>query len=605
MSPAQTTVAEVPVLDATSPWWWQRHRNAEHGVGSAVVLAQPVGVVGGSQVGWVDRRGRLYPSNAGWSLDWAVQVGDEWRFAGATSAVRHDLVDGNALVESRLRIEGGEVTHQVYAVPGSDGQVQVVVRLRNGGKVPVAVAAVLGPWNLHGAAPQSMTFGARAAALTVDGADVVGFSRPPAHVLTAGIGDDLSARLRAFAADAGSGRVATDDEAVAPLGGSLAAVWPLIHEGELALVTVAAVPQPQRRRSLRRRQPQPAPAVLRTDAVPGVDQIAAGWDRHIESGTTIDCPDARLARFIGYALPTALVLVGDDALAVVDRLRLAAALALWGHPSDAAALARLHADAEGTPEEAAAWLGAAAISDLMKPSEDIPDDLVPGTEWALRRLVKASPSVWTDVATTWGRHWLTARGQPAAATVTVERPDIPPAPGATNRAGYAALLAGAGRTAAAAELLTELAASVEADGGLDDGGIPPGLGCDVAALAESLLALVGLFVSVRADGAPAEGSATTTVQLVPEQIPSFVGHNWGANRLVTPAGSLSFAIRWHGPRPALLWELTLWSPTAPAAIDLRCGMDPSFAGLAAAGETLLAAPEGLVAAPPAEGDSFS
>jgi hypothetical protein len=49
-------------------------------------------------------------------------------------------------------------------------------------------------------------------------------------------------------------------------------------------------------------------------------------------------------------------------------------------------------------------------------------------------------------------------------------------------------------------------------------------------------------------------------------------------------GSVSFAIRWHGERPALLWEST-------HAGVVRCpGLDPSWRGTGMKGEALLAAP---------------
>ena len=49
-------------------------------------------------------------------------------------------------------------------------------------------------------------------------------------------------------------------------------------------------------------------------------------------------------------------------------------------------------------------------------------------------------------------------------------------------------------------------------------------------------------------------------------------------------GSVSFAVRWHGDRPALLWETTHLG-------DVRCpGLDPSWCGVGLKGEALLAAP---------------
>ena len=50
------------------------------------------------------------------------------------------------------------------------------------------------------------------------------------------------------------------------------------------------------------------------------------------------------------------------------------------------------------------------------------------------------------------------------------------------------------------------------------------------------------------------------------------------------AGPVSFAVRWHGERPALLWE-------APSGTELRTpALDPAWSSTAGSGEVLLAAP---------------
>ncbi|MFN0090627.1 MAG: hypothetical protein ACKVWR_10235, partial [Acidimicrobiales bacterium] len=72
--------------------------------------------------------------------------------------------------------------------------------------------------------------------------------------------------------------------------------------------------------------------------------------------------------------------------------------------------------------------------------------------------------------------------------------------------------------------------------------------------------------------------------------PAQRGVDWAVHELSTRWGVLSYALRWHGPRPALLWELT--PPAAPGpSFALRAGaLDPSFAARELAGEALLAAP---------------
>ncbi len=53
----------------------------------------------------------------------------------------------------------------------------------------------------------------------------------------------------------------------------------------------------------------------------------------------------------------------------------------------------------------------------------------------------------------------------------------------------------------------------------------------------------------------------------------------------TAAGRLSFAVRWHGERPALLWELEPRS--GPVALSAP-GLDPSWTSSQSSGEALLA-----------------
>ena len=65
-------------------------------------------------------------------------------------------------------------------------------------------------------------------------------------------------------------------------------------------------------------------------------------------------------------------------------------------------------------------------------------------------------------------------------------------------------------------------------------------------------------------------------------------------------GSVSFAVRWHGARPAVLWE-----QTAPAATLVAPALAPDWATAEVKGETLWPEPPGMLPPPPAEGESFS
>jgi hypothetical protein len=74
------------------------------------------------------------------------------------------------------------------------------------------------------------------------------------------------------------------------------------------------------------------------------------------------------------------------------------------------------------------------------------------------------------------------------------------------------------------------------------------------------------------------------VDLLPGFPPDWLGQSLTVDDLPLRSGPLSFAVRWHGARPALLWE-------APAEIELRVpALDPAWSTHERAGETLLAEP---------------
>ena len=87
--------------------------------------------------------------------------------------------------------------------------------------------------------------------------------------------------------------------------------------------------------------------------------------------------------------------------------------------------------------------------------------------------------------------------------------------------------------------------------------------------------------------------ATAADQLVmaPSMPDEWIGAPVDAHGLLTRHGTLSFSVRWHGSRPALLWELA-----APGGhrygsdldgVALRCGLDSSWVAPGSAGDALL------------------
>jgi len=92
----------------------------------------------------------------------------------------------------------------------------------------------------------------------------------------------------------------------------------------------------------------------------------------------------------------------------------------------------------------------------------------------------------------------------------------------------------------------------------------------------------GLLLAARA--LLADETEPGVVTVLRELPPAWRGQPVDARGVPTRAGRLSYAVRWHGSRPAFLWE-------APSGVRVRApGLDPSWASTDPAGEALLAEP---------------
>jgi len=71
---------------------------------------------------------------------------------------------------------------------------------------------------------------------------------------------------------------------------------------------------------------------------------------------------------------------------------------------------------------------------------------------------------------------------------------------------------------------------------------------------------------------------------------SWLGHGFEVHDAPTHVGSMSYAVRWHGARPALLWELTPHDDIETVRLTAP-GLDPTWSTVERAGEALLSTPE--------------
>ena len=93
---------------------------------------------------------------------------------------------------------------------------------------------------------------------------------------------------------------------------------------------------------------------------------------------------------------------------------------------------------------------------------------------------------------------------------------------------------------------------------------------------------------------PAIAAADPTaavLDLVPILSSSWVGAPFEVHALPAGVGSVSYAVRWHGPRPALLWEIDPRSGVeGEPPLLVSSGLDPTWSARAWRGEALLAPP---------------
>lgn len=82
--------------------------------------------------------GAVEPWDGSAPLDWAVAADDRWHRPAAEPTVRQRRVAGTPVVETRVRIPGGDAVQQVWSV--ADGAGCTLVEIANESPLPIAVA---------------------------------------------------------------------------------------------------------------------------------------------------------------------------------------------------------------------------------------------------------------------------------------------------------------------------------------------------------------------------------------------------------------------------------------------------------------------------------
>ncbi|MCU1460763.1 MAG: hypothetical protein JWO37_838 [Acidimicrobiales bacterium] len=239
----------------------------------------------------VDPRGLVTPWYDGWSLDWWVGADDRWHVPSRDSGVRQRLVDSAPIVETAMRVPGGDVIHRAYAVQADEEY--VVIEIENASRLPVAIALAVRPYN-----PEGLAVVERVAlhdrTVTVDGRPALLFPRPPSRATgsTFRRGDSAAEVFRGTAADA------LPDPLRCEAGLAQAAfLFPLAHQATLQVALPLVAERRTRRRRLARRRVERMPEIP-AGGLPPSAVVARGWRVQTDRGMRLVLPDARLAEAV-------------------------------------------------------------------------------------------------------------------------------------------------------------------------------------------------------------------------------------------------------------------------------------------------------------------
>lgn len=101
------------------------------------------GVTGGRWRASVTPYGAIMPLDSDVPiLDWHIAADDRWHSPADEATVRQRRIDGTAVVETRVRIPGGDAVQRVYSVADHGGL--TVVEVENESSLPIAIALTHG-----------------------------------------------------------------------------------------------------------------------------------------------------------------------------------------------------------------------------------------------------------------------------------------------------------------------------------------------------------------------------------------------------------------------------------------------------------------------------
>jgi hypothetical protein len=261
------------------------------------VSTQRVGSLAAGTLAEIDTRGALVASDL--SIDWLVGADDRWHVPAREPATRQRRLGAAPVVETVVRVPGGDVVNRTYGAASPSGSV-VVVEAENCSPVPLTVGLII-------RLERRGTVQFEGPLMRVDGQPALVMSRSPG-AWTAGSN-------AADAAMSGDARTGPLDSLAAPT--DIALLFPVPHRtcvrvaiGDVSDAGCASAP-------------------IAVRELPSADAVARGWERQLERGL-----QARLPAPLADLVDTART---DLLLAPRGNPDVVAALEDWGFDDEALA----------------------------------------------------------------------------------------------------------------------------------------------------------------------------------------------------------------------------------------------------------------------------
>lgn len=596
----------------------------------------PVGTVDAGAIADCDPTGLVQMRGETWSLDWWIGAEDRWHYPSNDAAVRQRLIGDSPIIETAMRVPGGDIVQRVFGVRATSPLAHesiwedsgVVVEIENLTAVPVAVAITLRPFLLDGVG-KIATLSADGSVLSVDGRVAAVLSKAVARRVVGQVGT-VAQRLEQADDEEPTGTITLSSGL---LEGAFVVALP-----HTAVVRIL-MPRSTRSSASGRKQKEPSEGSgpTATWEAPDSAAIDAGWVAHTKQAARLELPEALLDRVVARSERLLLLAATDDFFAASGPTSAAAraaelcdALVRVGMTEPIAPLARALLSLQtltgsirmSDRSDASVALLHASVPLLSgKQKEMWATDLVGPVARAIHRISKGKglgnrPAdvlerslLLRSAITALGRvaPSLRAVGQPEVAeeaeklvqilSTSSEFISIPTLRDVTDAATSSSprWLFTEGvelRAAVAACESSAIGRAIEL-ARLGDQAVLPDC-VDAAGAACGELAIDPAAIAVRL-------AATLDLVLVeqPEQLvllpvwnESWFGAQIEAHGLRTRWGVVSFGVRWHGERPAILWEVLPGIGVDPSGLGPELtapGLDPDWSARGWSGEALLSA----------------